>query len=40
MATNAPIANGLLDALRQNAGWAVGVGIVLMDLARELGWVR
>lgn len=30
MASNAPIANGLLDALRQNAGWAVGVGIVLI----------
>ena len=30
MATNAPLANSLLDALRQNAGWAVGVGIVLM----------
>jgi uncharacterized membrane protein HdeD (DUF308 family) len=30
MATNSPVADGLLEGLRQNAGWAVGVGIVLI----------
>jgi uncharacterized membrane protein HdeD (DUF308 family) len=30
MPTNTPLADGLLDALRQHAGWAIGVGIVLI----------